>query len=189
MGCRDCGEVKAAHQHDDCLCEVLRFIQQVQEIGSEENCIECSTDCFMTPLGSLVSPANKRVNTRVFTLLTKDGSPFKALFKPESRFSPRRITEAGTESLQKTRKHNCLSVFFRVQNVSKDCCATLQVLEPQYENGRPVDLFDCHGKLDYDKLCDVESFGATDSCITIDLKCFCGVQCIDDVFIDFCETD
>ena len=44
------------------------------------------------------------------------------------------------------------------------------------------------GKIDFDKLCEVENFEATDSCITVDLKCFCGVQCIKDVFID-CDED
>ena len=44
------------------------------------------------------------------------------------------------------------------------------------------------GKIDLDKLCEVERFEATDSCITVDLKCFCGVQCIKDVFID-CDKD
>ncbi|MBO1913154.1 hypothetical protein J4G37_51150 [Microvirga sp. 3-52] len=45
-----------------------------------------------------------------------------------------------------------------------------------------------HGKIDFDRLCDVENFRETDSCITVDLKCFCGVQCVKDVFID-CDRD
>ena len=185
MGCRECGESENTRKHEGCLCEVLRFIKRVQDIGSDDDCVECSTDCFMAPLGSLVSPSKKQVNTRVFMLLTEDGSPFKAMFKPESRF--RRQAQGAGESSQKHKRQNCLSVFFRVQNVSKDCCATIQVLEPQYRNGQPVDLFDSCGKLDFDKLCEVDRFGPTDSCITIDLKCFCGIQCIDDVYIDFCE--
>ncbi len=41
-----------------------------------------------------------------------------------------------------------------------------------------------NGKLDLEAICEVERFGATDSCITVDLKCFCGIQCIKDTFID-----
>ena len=50
-----------------------------------------------------------------------------------------------------------------------------------------VNLFK-NGKLDFDAICEVERFEATDSCVTVDLKCFCGVQCIKDVFID-CDED
>lgn len=178
MGCRDCGKNENLHTQDGCLCEVLRFIKRVQDIGVDDDCVECTTDCFMAPLGSVGSCSRRNpVNTRVFMLLTEDGSPFKAMFSPESRFRP---------TLPPQQRHNCLSVFFRVQNVTKDCCATIQVLEPQYRNGNPVDLFDGAGNLDYDELCRVENFGATDSCLTIDLKCFCGIQCIDDCYIDFC---
>ncbi len=187
MGCRDCGSNENIHHHEGCLCEVLRFIKRVQDIGSDDDCIECSTDCFMAPLGSLVAPSRNPVNTRVFMLLTEDGSPVKGFFKPESRFRRRPQPGPGPDGPHRPSRHNCFSVFFRVQNVSKDCCATIQVLEPQYRNGNPVDLFDSCGNLNYDKLCEVERFGPTDSCITVDLKCFCGIQCIDDVYIDFCE--
>ena len=81
-------------------------------------------------------------------------------------------------------KHeSCFSVFFRVQNVFDNCCATLQVLEPLDRRGKRVDLFK-HGKLDFDAICEVERFEATGSCVTVDLKCFCGIQCVKDVFID-----
>ena len=48
-----------------------------------DDCDDCRTDCFLTPLGSLVSPARQRVNTRVFMLLTEEGDPFKAMFNRE----------------------------------------------------------------------------------------------------------
>ena len=44
------------------------------------------------------------------------------------------------------------------------------------------------GKLDLDAVCEVENFRATGTCITVDLKCFCGIQCVKDVFID-CDED
>jgi hypothetical protein len=34
----------------------------------------------------------------------------------------------------------------------------------------------------------VDRFEATGSCVTVDLRCFCGIQCVKDVFID-CDDD
>ncbi len=69
----------------DCVCEVVRFIKRLQDAGTDDDCVECETDCFMAPLGSISSPARHRVNTRVFMLLTENGDPFKAMFRPESQ--------------------------------------------------------------------------------------------------------
>jgi len=173
MGCGRNEEDNERKHQDDCVCEVVRFIKRLQDAGTDDDCVECETDCFMAPLGSISSPARHRVNTRVFMLLTENGDPFKAMFRPESR---------------KHYLHNCFSTFFRVQNVFDGCCATLQVLAPLDSNNNPVDIIK-NGKLDLEELCNVEKFGATDSCITVDLNCFCGIQCIKDTYIDFCDVD
>jgi hypothetical protein len=188
MGCGRTGDVEDIRRHDNCICETVRAIKRIQGIQDEEDCDDCRTDCFLAPLGSLVSPTRGRINTRVFMLLTDDGDPFKALFKRRRRRnrgnSPNRPAVEGNRDKD---RESCFSVFFRVQNVFDNCCATLMVLEPRDENGRRVDLVK-NGKIDLDRLCDVEEFEATDSCITVDLKCFCGVQCIADVFIN-CDDD
>ncbi|WP_438316339.1 CotY/CotZ family spore coat protein [Sporosarcina sp. FA9] len=168
-----------------CICEVVRAIRRIQDIRDDVDCDDCKTDCFITPLGSLVSPTRNRANTRVFMLLTKDGTPFKAMFK-KSRRRRNEDVSTTTDSVQRD-SDNCFSVFFRVQNVFDNCCATLQVLEPQDARGRRVNLF-THGKLDYDAICRVERFEATGSCVTVDLTCFCGIQCVKDVFIE-CEEN
>ena len=72
--------------------------------------------------------------------------------------------------------------FLEFKDVFDNCCATLEVLEPRDRRGRRVNLFK-NGKLDFDEICRVERFEATGSCITVDLKCFCAVQCIKDVHI------
>ncbi len=183
MGCgrnEDVGEHRHP-SHDNCICEVVRAIRRIQDIRDERECDDCSTDCFLTPIGSLLSPARQRANTRVFMLLTDDGDPFKAMFNNRRRRDHDMLAtvEQGTEW-----KHDsCFSVFFRVQNVFDNCCATLQVLEPLDRRGKRVDLFK-NGKLDFDAICEVERFEATGSCVTVDLKCFCGIQCVKDVFID-----
>ena len=68
-----------------------------------------------------------------------------------------------------------------------NCCATLRVLVPLKRNRDEVDLVDCTGTtIDLKKVCEVRRYRATESCITVDLSCFCGVQCVDDVFLDIC---
>ena len=106
-----------------------------------------------------------------------------------------RSKQCSVQESQKNHVHNgregntnCFSTFFRVQNVFDGCCATLQVLAPLDSNNNPVDIIK-NGKLDLEELCEVERFGATDSCITVDLTCFCGIQCIKDTYIDFCDVD
>lgn len=192
MGCGRDEDVRGVRHNDSCICEVVRAIKRIQGIQNDNDCDDCVTDCFIAPLGGLVSPTRGRINTRVFMLLTDDGDPFKAMFKRDRR---RRRKDWGRDSVGTSEhgkdhhkdRNNCFSVFFRVQNIFDNCCATLQVLEPRDEDGRRVDILK-NGKIDFDKLCDVENFEATDSCITVDLKCFCGVQCIKDVFID-CDRD
>lgn len=188
MGCGKKEDVSNVRRHDGCVCEALRFIKRLQDVGTDEDCVECKTDCFMRPLGGLVSPSQRRFNTRVFMLLTKDGDPFKAMYRPTS---VRRGSRPGTTAEVDSKSFcatNCYSVFFRVQSIFSDCCATLQVLAPFKDEKlrHPVDIIK-NGKLDLEALCEAKYFGPTDTCITVDLSCFCGVQCLDDVYIDFCD--
>lgn len=188
MGC----ERKECHhgcgEKANCICEVLRFIKRVQSTSPERDCVECDTDCFMTPLGSLVSPVRGRVNTRVFSLLAADGDYFKAVFRGGQR---KKHGKADAEiSGMKPPAHSgtsCVSVFFRVQTVFDSCCATIQVLQPM-KNGHPYDIMN-NGKVCLEKICKVDGFGPTNTCLTVDLNCMCGVQCIDDVYIDFCDEN
>lgn len=160
-----------------CVCEAVRFIKRLQDTHRDEDCFDCDTDCFMRPLGSLVNPANERFNTRVFSLLTEDGDFFKSMYRPVSK-SPVECKHHVT---------NCFSVFFRVQNIFDNCCATLMVLEPLDKHNCPVDIINC-GKVDLEQLCKVEKFKATKSCITVDLNCFCAIQCITDTYVTQCDT-
>lgn len=168
MGCGSVG----GHKSNGCVCEVVRAILDIQNEATDE-CVGCTTNCFMEPLGGIVSPARAAANTRVFTLLTKDGTPFFATFASANYPA------------------HCVSVYFRVEDVFDDCCATLRVLvpldEPTGEHGHPVPLVSKDGRgIDIGALCDVEGFDVSDSCITVDLSCFCAVQCIADVELDLC---
>ncbi|MDS9470390.1 CotY/CotZ family spore coat protein [Sporosarcina pasteurii] len=172
MGCGKCEhDHKHKHHSKGCVCEVVRAIKEIQDIGTDDDCATCSTSCFMEPLGGIVSPGRRnQFDTRVFMLLTKNGDPFKAFYRDRDRHDT-----------------DCFSVFFRVEEVFDNCCATLRVLEPRKRSGEEVDLVDCtHTTIDLKKICATRRFRSTESCITVDLSCFCGVQCIDDVFLDIC---
>lgn len=185
MGCGRNDDVGSARHNDNCICEVVRAIKRVQDIRDDIDCDDCKTDCFLTPLGSLVSPTRQRANTRVFMLLNEKGDPFKAMFKRNRRSAE--VAEATSTDQSRRDCATCFSVFFRVQRIFDNCCATLQVLEPLDARGRRVDLFK-GGKLDLDAVCLVERFAATGACVTVDLTCFCGIQCVKDVYID-CDED
>jgi len=189
MGCGKRDDVERVRNHEGCICEVVRAIKRVQDIREDFDCDDCRNDCFTTPLGSLVSPARNRANTRVFTLSTDDGDLFKAMFKSLKRKNGWEKDLNAAESHDKDchESPGCFSVFFRVQNIFDNCCASLEVLEPRSAGGKKLNLFK-NGKLDFDKVCKVERFEATGSCITVDLERFTGIQCIKDVFID-CDED
>lgn len=154
-----------------CICDVVRAIKDIQDQVLDNDCPVCPTNCFLEPLGGLVSPSRTQADTRVFMLLTKDGTPFKAFFRDDDM-----------------RDTDCFSVFFRVEDVFDGCCATLRVLEPLDRHKKEVDLLDeCGTKLKLSKICDVRNFRASDSCVTVDLDCFCGIECVADVFLGVCE--
>ncbi|MFJ7932900.1 CotY/CotZ family spore coat protein [Sporosarcina sp. NPDC096371] len=184
MGCGRNEDVREV-RHENCICEVVRAIRRIQDLREDLNCDDCRTDCFLTPLGTL-SPTRRRANTRVFSLLTDDGDLFKAMFRRRRRDRDL-IRDDQRDREHECEHHSCFSIFFRVSNVFDNCCATLEVLEPLDERGNRVKLFK-NGKLDFDEVCRVERFEGTGSCITVDLKCFCGVQCVKDVFIHCDES-
>ena len=166
-----CGKGEHVSGSKNCICDVVRAIKDIQDAGADDGCNGCSTSCFMEPLGGITSPGRRNpIDTRVFMLLTKNGDPFKAFYRDED-----------------CPDTDCYSVYFRVEEVFGNCCATLRVLEPRLRNGNEVDLLDgSKTTIDLSKTCSVRRFRATESCLTVDLSCFCGVQCIDDVFLDIC---
>ena len=169
MGCgRD--SVGGGMKDNGCVCEVVRAILEIQNQATHDDCSSCTTNCFLEPLGGIVSPARKSADTRVFTLLTNTGKPFMATFSSEE------YPEA------------CASMYFRVEDMFDDCCATLRVLIPLTEEEEEVNLLaDCGTQIDLHCICDVKKFVASNSCITVDLSCFCAVQCIQDVDLRICN--
>lgn len=151
----------------NCVCQVVKAIKDIQD-QAEEECEQCTTNCFMEPLGELGVRGRMHADTRVFTLTNKNGDLFKALYKGH----------AG----------KCVSVFFRVEEIFDNCCATLRVLIPLKKDRQTVvDILTPGGHINYHELCEVKHWGASNSCITVDLHCFCAVQCIADIDLQICD--
>ncbi|MBD8003864.1 CotY/CotZ family spore coat protein [Bacillus norwichensis] len=151
----------------NCVCQVVRAIKDIQE-QAEEECEACTSNCFVEPLGDLGVRGRRHADTRVFTLTHKNGELFKALFRGHHG--------------------KCMSVFFRVEEIFDNCCATLRVLVPLKKDGKTVaDIFETHGKCNFSELCEVRDWGRSNSCVTVDLHCFCAVQCIADVDLELCD--
>src|SRR5690606_35845438 len=97
----------------------------------------------------------------------KDGDLFKGLFR-------------GHDG-------KCVSVYFRVEEIFDNCCATLRVLIPLKKDRTTVVKIMNNGKIDYEELCSVRHWPRSNSCITVHLHCFCAVQCFADVDFEICD--
>ncbi|WP_419888693.1 CotY/CotZ family spore coat protein [Neobacillus niacini] len=167
-----CGRNSDSHSNTSCVCDVVRAIKDIQDNAVNDECVDCPS-CFLEPLGTLVSPARRdRADTRVFVLKNADGSPFHAFFSGEN--------------------NACVSIFFRVEDVFDNCCATLRVLIPgRSDNGGfvPVNLVAGGDRccINLERVCQVNRFRASNDCITVDLNCFCAIQCIADVDLGLCD--
>ncbi|MCA1062077.1 CotY/CotZ family spore coat protein [Rossellomorea sp. AcN35-11] len=157
MGCGNYKKDDIAGARDrGCVCLAVRAIKDIQD-AADQDCFDCKNDCFLEPLGSLVSPVGDAPNTRVFKLYNKKGDLFKV--------HP---------------KHYCWKTpYFRVKNVFDDCCATLQVLKKVHVTGEDVDSEDELMGLNRNFM-----YVLTGDCITVDLDCFCAIQCVDDVRVE-----
>ncbi|OKL35213.1 CotY/CotZ family spore coat protein [Domibacillus mangrovi] len=179
MGCNkhrdDFDNEDRRHHSECCVCEVVRAIRDIQDSIEDEDCRDCK-DCFAEPLGDLDGrrPRRRNADTRVFTLTTKKGKPFFAFFNP---------AETDDDDHCKT---GCVSIYFRVEDVFDSSCARLRVLLPLDHHFEPVNLAD-DGDIDLKKVCKVQHFAKTRSCVTVDLNEFLAVQCIKDVDLNVCR--
>ncbi|WP_332455454.1 MULTISPECIES: CotY/CotZ family spore coat protein [Bacillaceae] len=177
MGCHkhrdDFDNDDLRQRSESCVREVVRAIRDIQDAKEDDDCRDCK-DCFAEPLGDLDGPRRRNADTRVITLTTKEGKPFFAFFDP---------AEADDNDHCRT---GCVSIFFRVEDVFDSGCARLRVLLPLDHDFDPVNLAD-DGDISLKKVCKVENFKKTRSCVTVDLNDFLAVQCIKDVDLNVCR--
>ncbi|EMA6345036.1 CotY/CotZ family spore coat protein [Bacillus cytotoxicus] len=191
MSCND----NQHHFPSNCVIDVVRFIDELQDSISEN----CPTGCDTPFLGANCN--SPFANTRPFVLFDKCGD----LFIPASCFSiPTKDVPLSVP---------LPSPFLRVESVDEDGCAVLRVLIPDVESlgGDDCDLLagsllHTIDKSDFTNLAarflicqysngitkpdyqSVLQFGlkASQFCITVDLGCFCAIQCLRDTHVRGC---
>ncbi|MGE8205265.1 CotY/CotZ family spore coat protein [Heyndrickxia sp. NPDC080065] len=162
--------------HDDhfnCVCDVVHFINDLQDAADEDLNNNCPTNCLNPVLGGNENKPYKRKNTRPFILYTRDGKPFEAFFKPNEGSHACPCDKEGKKIYDKI-DFFCKSMFFRVENI-EGCCALLRVLEPECTTS-PCPEVDNPQK----------NLHLSDSCITVDLSNFIAIQCLDDIHLPGC---
>lgn len=170
MGCgRNNNIGGTSHHHEGCVCEVVKTILDIQNQAVNDDCDGCGTSCFLEPLGGLAFPSRQLADTRVFMLLNTNGLPFFAWYKSKL---------GGMHP----------SPFFRVEDAF-DCCATLRVVAPvDMSEGDEVSLLnEDETGLSLCLIPDVCDFKKTETCLTVDLSAFAGVQCIKDTNLHICD--
>ncbi len=157
-----------SHNHEGCVCDVVNAILDIQNQAVNDDCDNCGTSCFLEPLGGLAAPARRaNADTRVFMLLNPNGLPFFAFYTtPHGAVLP--------------------SVFFRVEDVH-DCCATLRVVAPCDDEGHISLMNKDETGVTMGLLPEIVHFKKTETCLTVDLSFFCGVQCVKDVNLHICD--
>src|SRR5699024_7111709 len=95
----------------------------------------------------------------------------------------------GTGFTRKHIKFHCVeSPVFRVKNFVKGSkhCALLEILKPIYSESSPAPKGGSGGSSCCSTgICqhygEFKNFKATGVCITVDLRCFCGITCLDPI--------
>ncbi|MFB4167005.1 CotY/CotZ family spore coat protein [Virgibacillus sp. JSM 102003] len=158
MGCGCNSNNDVSFETDNCACRTLRDILAAQDANNGNG---CTTSCARFAL----SPASNGPSTIPFVLTTKANTLFYAFGN---------ITSSGTGSA-----NDCfISVYFKVRAVDEDCCAVLEILEPN--NSRSIQTGnECCVPLE--EVCDPDplTLTTTGQCVTVDLNCICSVQCFD----------
>ncbi len=163
-----CGKHDKHDKHDrDCVCETVRAIKEAQDaVDRHED--DCDNNCFDL-LGNEECGCHKkrhRHDTIPFFLQNDQGIPFFT--------ATVRQRNSGCEVV--------ITPFFRVSKI-KDCCATLELLDtgidiPFPPQGNSMAMF---AALQNDTRC--LDLRRTGKCITVDLTCFCAIQCLDPAFV------
>lgn len=149
---------------EQCICELVRRIAQAQDEAIYEQQIQDSENPFLT---KLICPP--RVNTIPFMLVCKGTCDFfigKGVFKdPKSMFFE--CFKTPFFRVNKFDHHGCCVQLELLQGQTKDC--TL----PASSKDDDITSFLGYGK--------ISKFIRTGICITVDLSCFCGIECLSPV--------
>lgn len=149
------------HDVDKCICEIVKNIDKAQSITEKkymkrklniDHILEIDTHLNTIPIMLICKKScNYFVSTGIFK---SENCTFKCFSTP----------------------------IFRVSNIKeedcKQCCAELELLQPQCENGSPSVIFEEQDISDFSPNKTIKEFIRTGIFITIDLSCFCGIECL-----------
>ena len=177
MSCKDNHDKKRNH----CVCDVVKFINDLQDCATHT----CPTGCDVPFLGA--NPNVPLANTRPFLLYLANGELFRVpAFNHNMMNMMAAQNRDGNDNNNNNNKNgqmnNCQdTVVFRVESVDEDCCAVLRALIPVNNNKDNKD--NKNNQNTFCELVDSDMFVASNTCVTVDLDCFCAIQCLRDVHV------
>lgn len=183
MGCSN--EHSNSYGGNDCVTDIVRRIAKAQREAVESDTDSCVTSCEQS-IEDLLSPCRDRRPSRHTTI------PFMLVCKDSCK------TFIGSGFIKGRGNFMCVeSPVFKVRGFVRGSnhCVRLELLTPVYsrrrdgESTEETKQFSHHGG---NSSCDgsicnyfggrpIENFRETGVCITVDLRCFCGVSCLDPI--------
>jgi len=165
---------KCGHHQAPCVCNTVKRIVAAQNHVANRHC--CNTSCEQS-IQDLKAPSRRRVHSNTII-------PFvlhcKGTCKPFIAKGIQQVPIAGytNESWYKSLRTPFL--FAKRFVTGSDCCVQVELLRPSNANGMP--LADSGDQLE-DFLSNrtpfrTIQFRKTGICLTIDLDCFCMIQCL-----------
>ncbi|MFS0674763.1 CotY/CotZ family spore coat protein [Ornithinibacillus sp. 179-J 7C1 HS] len=155
-------------QSGECVCDVVSKIVKAQDevAAAQDNC--CTTGCENS-IEQLLSPTTVNGNgptTIPFVLYCKgDCDLFFA-----------------TGLVQENTSLECIETpVFKAKKIKKGCCAELELLEFDTDNGIGLHHHSSKDKCNFIPQDATGNFIETGVCITVDLHCFCAIQCLNPV--------
>ena len=149
------------HDADNCICEIVKNIDKAQSIA-ESTCIKHKLN-----IGHILE-IDTQLNTIPIMLICKN---------PCDYFVSTGIFKSDNCTFKCFR-----TSIFRVSTIkeedSKQCFAELELLQPQCENGSTPAFCQEHDISNIFPSKTVKEFIRTGIFITVDLSCFCGIECL-----------
>ncbi|MGG0177169.1 CotY/CotZ family spore coat protein [Gottfriedia acidiceleris] len=177
MSCKDNHDKKRNH----CVCDVVKFINDLQDCATNT----CPTGCDVPFLGA--NPNVPLANTRPFLLYLANGELFRVpafnnTMMPIMAQQANNQNQDGNQN-KNAQINNCQdTVVFRVESVDDDCCAVLRALVP-VNNNKDGNKNNNNNQNTFCELVEADMFVASNTCVTVDLDCFCAIQCLRDVHV------
>lgn len=177
MSCKD-HDKKRNH----CVCDVVKFINDLQDCATNT----CPTGCDVPFLGA--NPNVPLANTRPFLLYLANGELFRVpafnnnMMAVMAQQANQNQNQDGNQN-KNAQVNSCQdTVVFRVESVDDDCCAVLRALVPVNQNQQGGGG-NKNNQNTFCELVEAEMFVASNTCVTVDLDCFCAIQCLRDVHV------